>query len=321
MKRHVPVAFIRTLKNWYDNVLICVRWNNVVSSFFRVTCGVRQGGILSPMLFIVYVDDMLIKLSKHGCSMFGHPLGALMYADDLVLLAPTIHELQKALKLCAVEMEEIGFKINYSKSVGLRIGKNADTSCCAIKMNNEIIPWEREARYLGMYVMAATRFRCNFDKAKAKFYRTSNAILSKLGSQRNPYVALHLIATTAVPILTYGLEALQLNKTEMASIEHPWSRTFMKMFWTFDIKIVKQCQMYGGFLPIEYRNDMQQINFRNHFQHSGNRILQSFALRTVPFEISEIAKKYLTANVEQSMFVSQFSKIISKCFNDDVTLV
>ena len=64
----------------------------------------------------------------------------------------------------------------------------------------------------------------------------------------------------------------------------------MKMFWTFDIKIVKQCQMYGGFLLVEYRNDMQQINFRNRFQHSGNRILQSFALRTVQFEISEIAK-------------------------------
>ena len=84
--------------------------------------------------------------------------GALMYADDLVLLAPTIHELQRALKVCAVEMEEIGFKINYSKSVGLRIGKNADTSCCAIKMHKEIIPWAREARYLGMYVTTATRF-------------------------------------------------------------------------------------------------------------------------------------------------------------------
>ena len=68
------------------------------------------------MLFIVYVDDMLIKLSKHGCSMFGLPLGALtalMYADDLVLLAPTVHELQRASKVCVVKMEEIGFKINY----------------------------------------------------------------------------------------------------------------------------------------------------------------------------------------------------------------
>ena len=75
------------------------------------------------------------------------------------------------------------------------------------------------------------------------------------------------------------------------------------------------------FLSIEYRNDMQKINFRNHFQDSGNMFLQSFALRTVPLEISEIAKKYLTASVEQSTFVSQFSKIISKCFKDDVTSV
>ena len=195
------------------------------------------------------------------------------------------------------------FTTNHQTCVIFRIGKNADASSCAIKVNNEIIPWAREVRYLGMYVMAATRFRCNFDKAKAKFYRTSKAILSKLGSQRNPYVALHLIETTAGPILTYGLEALQLNKTEMASIEHPWSRTFMKMFWTFDIKIVKQCQMYV-FFKIEYRNDMQQINFRSHFQHSENRILQSFALRTVSLEICEIARKYLRANVEQSMFVS-----------------
>ena len=66
-----------------------------------------------------------------------------------------------------------------------------------------------------------------------------------------------------------------------------------------------------GFLPIEYRNDMQQIHFRSNFQNSGNRILQSFDLRTVPFKISEIVKKYLTANVEQSTFMSQFSKIIS----------
>ena len=168
------MAFKRILRIWYDNVLICVRWKNVVSSSFRVTCGVRQGGILSPVLFIVYVDDMLIKLSNHGCSMFGHPLGALMSADYLVLLAPSIHELQRALNVCAVEMEEIAFKINYSKFVGLRIRKNLDTTCCNIKINkkwnHQIIPWVHEARYLGVHLMATTKFWCNFDKAK--FYRT-----------------------------------------------------------------------------------------------------------------------------------------------------
>ena len=44
--------------------------------------------------------------------------------------------------------------------------------------------------------------------------------------------------------------------------------------------------MYGGYLLIEYRNDMQEINFRKTIEHSGNRILQSLAFRTVSLEIS-----------------------------------
>ncbi len=57
---------------------------------------------------------------------------------------------------CAVEMEELGFKINYSKSVRLRIGKNVNSKCCNIEMDNEILPWVKEARYLGVYITTAT---------------------------------------------------------------------------------------------------------------------------------------------------------------------
>ena len=50
-------------------------------------------------------------------------------------------------------------------------------------------------------------------------------------------------------------------------------------------------------------------------------MLHYYALRTVSLEINEIAQKYLIANVEQSTFVAQFSKIISKCLTDEVTSV
>ena len=74
-----------------------------------------------------------------------------------------------------------------------------------------------------------------------ELYRTSNAILGKLGKQRNPNVALQLIYSTAVPALTYCTEALSLNKVQQMSTEHPWDRTFMKLFNTFDKQIVQQC--------------------------------------------------------------------------------
>jgi hypothetical protein len=50
--------------------------------------------VLSPVLFAIYVNDMLNKLSKAGCHLYGMSVGALMYADDLVLLAPSVYELQ-----------------------------------------------------------------------------------------------------------------------------------------------------------------------------------------------------------------------------------
>lgn len=96
MKRHVPAAYNKVLSNWYNNVSIYVKWNNEFSKPFSVKASIRQGGILSPRLFLIYVD-LLIKLNQYGCNILGHPVSAFMYAGDLILLSPSVNELQKML--------------------------------------------------------------------------------------------------------------------------------------------------------------------------------------------------------------------------------
>jgi len=49
LERGAPVALVETLKNWYDSLRCSVRWNSVLSESFAIHCGVRQGGILSPL--------------------------------------------------------------------------------------------------------------------------------------------------------------------------------------------------------------------------------------------------------------------------------
>ena len=63
-KRNVPECFINVLIDWYEKLSSCVHWNGVYSDFFKVYCDKCQYGILFPILFNVYVDE-LISLLKN----------------------------------------------------------------------------------------------------------------------------------------------------------------------------------------------------------------------------------------------------------------
>ncbi len=85
---------------------------------FKVTNGVRQGGILSPYLFNVYVDEMSEELKKCnvGCNLNGHLINHIMYADDLVLISPSSAGLSQLLHECEKLGTRHDLKYNAKKS-------------------------------------------------------------------------------------------------------------------------------------------------------------------------------------------------------------
>ena len=90
LQKGLPPPIVRFLVNWYSLQRLKVRWGSSISDPFHVSNGVRQGGVLPPALFALYLDGLLYELSESsvGCY-WGHMFaGALCYADDLVLLAP-----------------------------------------------------------------------------------------------------------------------------------------------------------------------------------------------------------------------------------------
>ena len=71
--------------------------NGFQSANLRVLSGVRQGGVLSPLLFNCYVDHIIsqLKYSGLGCHYANCYVGCIMYADDLLLMSSSVLELQK----------------------------------------------------------------------------------------------------------------------------------------------------------------------------------------------------------------------------------
>jgi Reverse transcriptase (RNA-dependent DNA polymerase) len=59
--RTIPQCFINIIRDWYSKINAVVRWGGVLSCSFRVYNGVRRGGVLSPLLFNVYIDDLICR--------------------------------------------------------------------------------------------------------------------------------------------------------------------------------------------------------------------------------------------------------------------
>ena len=89
LSKHLCPSLARLLSYMYTNQQCRIKWSGAVSSSFSVKNGVKQGGVLSPRLFNIYLDELLYKLkqSRFGCYYGTDFVGSLAYADDVLLLS------------------------------------------------------------------------------------------------------------------------------------------------------------------------------------------------------------------------------------------
>ena len=102
IEKGLPPIVIRVLVFIYEEQTGWVKIGGLWSEEFGISNGTRLGSVLSPSLFSVYLDDLLVQLRKLslGCHIGGYWLGVLVFADDLILLALCRNVPQKMLNLC-----------------------------------------------------------------------------------------------------------------------------------------------------------------------------------------------------------------------------
>ena len=106
------------LASLYENVSYCVGLNGFKTDWFTVTCGLKQGCNLSTILFNFYIIDVVekIKATGKGIDIGEEKVSVLLYADDLIRLAPSASDLQVMLDELHVWCDENKITISEEKS-------------------------------------------------------------------------------------------------------------------------------------------------------------------------------------------------------------
>jgi len=273
MRRNIPVILLKLLETWFDLGVTCVKWGSYFSEHVKLSCGIRQGGVLSPYLFAVFIDSVVgkIKASGLGCYIKHVCFSVLLYADDIILVAPSVSALETLLSVCETELRWMDMVINTKKSSCLRVGPRHKINCNNITNINKVkLEWCNEIRYLGVYITSSSVYSCSFRHSKQAVYRSFNAIFGKVGRIASDEVVLELFKKKCLPVLLYGTEACPLKKSHIASLQFVVNSCFAKIFNIRSKTVIEECQFYFNFSAVSDQIAKRAQKFLVKYENSGN---------------------------------------------------
>jgi hypothetical protein len=143
LTKKVPLCFINVMIDWYSKLYSVVRWNGAESASLHVKSGVRQGGVLSPILFNFYVNDLICSLKKSdlGCYIQDLYVGCIVYADDILLISASVCMLQNMLDICVHVSQDLALTFNCKKSNCIMIGPKKPCTLSKLMLNDKELQW------------------------------------------------------------------------------------------------------------------------------------------------------------------------------------
>ena len=199
----------RVVKGMYHIVESAVLVGEESTEWFELQAGVRQGCVMSPILFSLFINGLARELKEQGqgVDIGGRRVQMLLYADDIVLLAETPGDLQRMLQVVSEYSQKWRFRVNPKKGksevmVFGRKKKTAQKWMLAGKQIGETSVY----KYLGVELCKGLNFKLFKDrKVKEARQRMMRVwAMGMRGGQMPVKQCVNVWKTLVRPVLEYG---------------------------------------------------------------------------------------------------------------------
>jgi len=235
MMDKVQPYVIRALMNYYDDLKLIVSNNNEYSAMFGTSLGVKQGGPASPRLFTIYMEPLSNELNKLnvGIHLGDLIINHLMYADDVLLLASNIADLNMLLQVTSKFGIDYELKFNPSKTQFMICDRFRSKRKFDLPyFNGESLKRIYKLKYLGMNLTPELK---TIDHLEIKI---RDSIYKMVQLKRCSFTSKHSISKMKInqyktyirSTLLYGTENQLLIKKEIREMQTTESTIIKKAF-------------------------------------------------------------------------------------------
>jgi hypothetical protein len=183
----------------------------------------KQGSLLSPTLFNVFINDLLVELqaSDTGVRVFDYKVNTCVYADDITVLSSTAPGLQSLIDICTDYASKWQFKFGIKKTQLCIVGKELLKKQPKFYLNSDEIFTKSTMEILGINFDSSGKYSTHVQN-RISASRRSMYKLSSVGFQ---YPGLHasgksyLWKSVCSPTMLYGMDCIPLSATDIALLK------------------------------------------------------------------------------------------------------
>ena len=268
----------RIISNLYWHQQAAIRVGEDISEYTPIQRGVRQGCVLSPLLFNLYTELIFREFEgMKGVSAGGRIINNLRYADDTALLADNSHDPQQLVTAVKEGSEEKGLNMNVRKTKTMVMSRGDDVQT-DITADNEILEQLNLMKYLGQSMTPDGRsdkeIQIRIAIAKSRFEAMSKLFTSK---QLSIDLRLRMLNCYIYSVLLYGCETWTINKTmqnKLEACEMWFLRRMGKISWTQKLTNEKVLSMLNTKRQLLYNIKRRKMCFFGHIKRHNTLVKQ-----------------------------------------------